>query len=85
MLREIRLVLDRPDLDYDSFIILDQMPSETAWFRGRVVPINCFQETDSHCGHGKGCFTVTDIETYSGSIIKHAERLKKIGYKIVKL
>lgn len=84
MLREIRLVLDRPELDYDSSIILNQMPSETAWFRGKVISINCFQETDSHCGHGIGCFTVTDTENYTGSIIKYAERLKKFGYKIVK-
>lgn len=84
MLKEIHLVLDRQDLDYDSRIVLEQLPSETAWFRGKVVMVNCFQETDSHCGRGIGCFTVTDTENYIGSIIKYAERLKKFGYKIVK-
>ena len=60
MLKEIRLVLNKPYIDYDSTIVLSQLPEETLWFRGNMVRVSKYLEEDTHCGHGLGCFAVTD-------------------------
>lgn len=85
MLKEIILTLADQDLDYDSIIVLSQLPEETVWFKGKLQRINMYQETDTHCGHGVGCFTVTDTREYTGSIIQHIAALKKMGYVINKI
>lgn len=83
MLREIHLILDNPELDYSSYIILTQMPSELIWFNGDLRRVCIFQEEDTHCGKTNGCFAVTDTSEYSGSIIEYIARLKRMGYKII--
>lgn len=82
MLREIRLVLDRPYIDYDSTIVLSQLPEETLWFKGNIVRVSRYMEKDTHCGKGIGCFAVTDTAEYTGSIIQRVAALKTIGYEI---
>ena len=82
MLREIRLVLNKPYIDYDSTIVLSQLPEETLWFRGNMVRVSKYLEEDTHCGHGLGCFAVTDTAEYTGSIIQRIAALKTIGYEI---
>jgi len=83
MLRDIILTLSRPYLDYDSTIVLSQLPEETLWFKGNIVRVSRYLEEDTHCGHGVGCFTVTDTKEYTGSIIQRVAALKTIGYRIV--
>ena len=34
MLKKIRLVLNKPYIDYDSTIVLSQLPEEMVYFRG---------------------------------------------------
>ena len=82
MLKEIRLVLNKPYIDYDSTIVLSQLPEETLWFRGNMVRGSKYLEEDTHCGHGIGCFAVTDTAEYTGSIIQRIAALKTIGYEI---
>lgn len=82
MLREIRLILNKPYIDYDSTIVLSQLPEETLWFRGNMVRVSKYLEEDTHCGRGIGCFTVTDTKEYTGSIIQRVAALKTIGYEI---
>ena len=82
MLKEIRLVLNKPYIDYDSTIVLSQLPEETLWFRGNMVRVSKYLEEDTHCGHGLGCFAVTDTAEYTGSIIQRIAALKTIGYEI---
>lgn len=83
MLREIHLVLDRPWLDYDSTIVLSQLPEEMIYFKGNMVRVSKYLEEDTHCGHGLGCFAVTDTAEYTGSIIQRIAALKTIGYKVI--
>jgi hypothetical protein len=83
MLNRIYLVLDNPELDYSSFIILEQMKEELIWWEGDFKRVPIFREEDEHFGKTNGCFAVTDIEFYSGSIINYIARLKRMGYKIV--
>lgn len=82
MLKEIRLVLNKPYIDYDSTIILSQLPEEMIYFRGSMVRVSRYLEEDTHCGHGSGCFAVTDTAEYTGSIIQRVAALKTIGYEI---
>lgn len=83
MLKEIRLVLNKPYIDYDSTIVLSQLPEETLWFRGNMVRVSRYLEEDTHCGRGIGCFAVTDTAEYTGSIIQRIAALKSIGYEIM--
>lgn len=83
MLKEIRLVLNKPYIDYDSTIVLSQLPEETLWFRGNMVRVSRYLEEDTHCGRGIGCFAVTDTAEYTGSIIQRVAALKSIGYEIM--
>ena len=82
MLKEITLTLSKPYLDYDSTIILSQLPEEMVYFRGNMVRVSKYLEEDTHCGHGLGCFAVTDTAEYTGSIIQRIAALKTIGYEI---
>lgn len=84
MLREIHLVLDRPWLDYDSTIVLSQLPEEMIYFKGNMVRVSRYLEEDTHCGRSNGCFAVTDTAEYTGSIIQRVAALKTIGYEICK-
>ena len=84
MLKEIRLVLDRPYIDYNSTIVLSQLPEEMIFFRGNMVRVSRYLEEDTHCGKGIGCFVVTDTAEYTGSIIQRVAALKTIGYEICK-
>ena len=83
MLKEIKMVLDRPEYMYDSCIVLSQLPTEMIWFRHKWVRTTRFLEEDNHWGHGLGCFATTDTHEYSGSIILRVAELKAAGYKIV--
>ena len=82
MLRDIILTLSRPYIDYDSTIVLSQLPEEMVYFRGNMVRVSKYLEEDTHCGHGLGCFAVTDTAEYTGSIIQRIAALKTIGYEI---
>ena len=83
MLKKIRLVLNKPYIDYDSTIVLSQLPEEMVYFRGNMIRVSKYLEEDTHCGRGIGCFAVTDTAEYSGSIIQRIAALKTIGYEIV--
>lgn len=82
MLRDIILTLSKPYLDYDSTIVLSQLPEEMVFFKGNMVRVSRYLEEDTHCGRGNGCFAVTDTAEYSGSIIQRIAALKTIGYEI---
>lgn len=83
MLREIILYLDKPYLDYDSNIFLSSLPEETIWFRHKWVRVSRYLEEESHKGHSKGSYMVSDTREYTGSIILRIAELKKFGYKII--
>ena len=83
MLREIRLILNKPYIDNDSTIVLSQLPEEMIYFRGSMVRVSRYLEEDTHCGKGIGCFAVTDTTEYTGSIIQRVAALKTIGYEIM--
>lgn len=83
MLREIILYLDKPYLDYDSNIFLSSLPEQTLWFRHKWVRVSRYLEEESHKGHSKGSYMVSDTREYTGSIILRIAELKKFGYKIV--
>lgn len=82
MLKEIRLVLNKPYIDYNSTIVLSQLPEEMIYFKGNMARVSRFLEEDTHCGKGIGCFAVTDTAEYTGSIIQRVAALKTIGYEI---
>lgn len=83
MLKDIILTLSKPYIDYDSTIVLSQLPEETIWFRHKWVRVSRYLEEDTHKGHGLGCFAVTDTCERTGGIIQRIAELKTIGYEIV--
>lgn len=69
---------------YTSVVELATIPEKfimhTQFGRCRIQ--NC-EEKESHCGHGQGCFSVTDVTRPIASIMERVQSFKRAGYKLI--
>ena len=79
-------VVECGNLSYTSVVELSTIPEKfinhTQFGRCRVQPCE-EKESHSHCGHGQGCFSVTDVTLPIASIMERVQAFKKAGYKLI--
>ena len=63
-------VVECGDLGYTSVVELSTI-------------ITSCEEVESHCGHGQGCFSVTDVTEPVVSIMERVQSYKRNGYKLI--
>lgn len=69
---------------YTSVVELATIPEEFINHPqfGRCRITSC-EEVESHCGHDRGCFTVTEITEPVASIMERVQSYKRNGYKLI--
>lgn len=77
-------VVECGNLGYTSIVELATIPEK--WINhsqfGRCRVQSC-EEVESHCGHGQGCFSVTDVTRPIASIMERVQSFKRAGYKLI--
>ena len=77
-------VVECGNLGYTSVVelstISEKFINHSQYGRCRIQ--NC-EEKESHCGHGQGCFSVTDVTEPVVSIMERVQSYKKAGYKLI--
>ena len=77
-------VVECGNLGYTSVVELSTIPEKFINHPqfGRCRIQNC-EEVESHCGHGQGCFSVTDVTRPIASIMERVQSFKRAGYKLI--
>ena len=77
-------VVECGNLGYTSVVELSTIPEKfinhSQYGRCRIT--SC-EEVESHCGHGQGCFSVTDVTQPIASIMERVQSFKRAGYKLI--